>query len=185
MVETNIRRRRIIITVVSILLILVAITFVEVYTRNIKASSPIANYIIFYSFYNINFILLLILFFLVIRNLVKLYFERQKKIPGAKFRTKLIVSFFILTIIPSVLLFLFARVLISQTVEYWFSLPIENSLKGALEVSERYYDNLENNALHFSTQFSKSIAEENLMERGKLNNLKFFENKRRKEYHLS
>ena len=60
MVETNIRRKRIIITVVSILLILVAITFVEVYTRNIKASSPIANYIIFYSFYNINFILLLI-----------------------------------------------------------------------------------------------------------------------------
>jgi len=70
----------------------VALTFVEVYTRDIKASSSLTNYIIFYSFYNINFILLLVLFFLVVRNLVKLYFERQRKIPGAKFRTKLIIT---------------------------------------------------------------------------------------------
>ena len=185
MVETNIRRRRIIITVVSILLILVAITFVEVYTRNIKASSPIANYIIFYSFYNINFILLLILFFLVIRNLVKLYFERQRKVPGAKFRTKLIVSFFLLTIIPSVLLFLFARVLISQTIEYWFSLPIENSLSVALEVSESYYKNLESRALHFSWQMSKEVSEKNLIRKSRIDNLKNLVNEKRKEYNLS
>src|SRR3972149_5330380 len=181
MVETNIRRRRIIITVVSILLILVAITFVEVYTRNIKASSPIANYIIFYSFYNINFILLLILFFLVIRNLVKLYFERQRKVPGAKFRTKLIVSFFLLTIIPSVLLFLFAKVLISQTIEYWFSFPIEHSLSGALEVSESYYKDLENDALHFSLQLSKTISNENLLSKNRLSNLRELIITKRKE----
>ena len=185
MVETNIRRKRIIITVVSILLILVAITFVEVYTRNIKASSPIANYIIFYSFYNINFILLLILFFLVIRNLVKLYFERQRKVPGAKFRTKLIVSFFLLTIIPSVLLFLFARVLISQTIEYWFSFPIENSLSGALEVSESYYKNLETRALLCSGQLSKEVSENNLIRKSRIDNLKKLVNEKRKEYNLS
>lgn len=184
MVETNIRRRRIIITVVSVLLILVAITFVEVYTRNIKASSPIANYIIFYSFYNINFILLLILFFLVVRNLVKLYFERQKKVPGAKFRTKLIVSFFLLTIIPSVLLFLFARVLISQTIEYWFSFPIESSLSGALEVSENYYKNLEGRTLHFSGQLSKEISEENLLSKKRISNLRNLVNEKCKEYNL-
>jgi len=185
MVETNIKRRRTIITVVAILVLLVVLTFVEVYTRDIKASSPLANYIIFYSFYNINFILLLILFFLVVRNLVKLYFERQRKVPGAKFRTKLIVSFFMLTIIPSVLLFLFARVLISQTIEYWFSFPIENALRSALEVSENYYENLENKALHFSSEVSKSISSENLLSKSRFHNLKYLITEKRKEYNLS
>ena len=185
MVETNIKRRRTIITVAAILVLLTALTFVEVYTRDIKTSSPLANYIIFYSFYNINFILLLVLFFLVIRNLVKLYFERQRKVPGAKFRTKLIVSFFILTIIPSVLLFLFAKVLISQTIEYWFSFPIEHSLKGAIEVSESYYKNLENDTLHFSLQLSKSISSGNLLSKNRLSNLRELITAKRKEYNLS
>lgn len=182
--ETTLKKRRTIIAIVSFVLLFVVLLAMEISTQNIATSSPIANYVIFYSFYNVNFILLLVLFYLVIRNLVKLYFERQRRVPGAKFRTKLIVSFFLLTIIPSVLLFLFARVLIAQTIEYWFSAPIEQSLKGAIDVSDQYKKTRLEKSEHFSSLIGKTLIRRNLLAPRNNSHLKNYLNAKLREYDL-
>ncbi|RMF94644.1 MAG: PAS domain-containing protein [Candidatus Schekmanbacteria bacterium] len=161
--EAALKRRRNVIVVAALILLFIILLVIEVTTQDISASSPVGNYVIFYSFYNIIFMLLLILVYLIVRNIVKLYFERERLEPGAKFRTKLIVSFFLLTSIPSVVLFFYARFLISQTMEYWFSVPIEQSLQGAIRVSEQYYDDIKGRAENFSSIIGKSILRRNLL----------------------
>ena len=103
------RRRRnelIIIGIISILIIV--LTTIEMKFPQVGGKIPVANNIIIFSLININIILILLLIFLVIRNLVKLIFERKQKVLGAKLRTKLVVAFVSLSLVPTILLFLVA-----------------------------------------------------------------------------
>src|SRR5512139_2910649 len=70
--------------------------------------SPSGN-VIFFLLINLNLILLILLIFLVTRNLVKLVFERRRRILGSRLRTRLVLAFVGLSLFPTVLLFLVAQ----------------------------------------------------------------------------
>jgi len=78
---------------------------------------------------NINAILLLLLIFLVVRNIVKLFFERKKGVLGSKLRTKLVIAFVGLSLVPTLLLFWVSIGFITNTIENWFSFKVESSLE--------------------------------------------------------
>jgi two-component system nitrogen regulation sensor histidine kinase NtrY len=99
------RRRNELIIIGIIFLLIILLTTLETKFPQIGGKIPIANNIIIFSLININIILILLLIFLVIRNLVKLIFERKRKVLGAKLRTKLVVAFVSLSLVPTVLLF--------------------------------------------------------------------------------
>lgn len=82
---------------------------------------------------NLNIILLLMMGLLIGRNLVKLSLDRHSKIAGARFQTKLVVSFLGLALIPSVLLFLIASGLITNSIDNWSNVTVERSLRDSLE----------------------------------------------------
>ncbi|MBI3621352.1 MAG: HAMP domain-containing protein [Nitrospirae bacterium] len=89
---------------------------------------------------NVNVILVVVLLLLLSRNLVKLYFERRHKLLGAGFRAKLVAAFVGLTLIPTFLLFIVASGLISSSIENWFGIQVEQSLKNSLEIARGYYE---------------------------------------------
>ncbi|MCI0421241.1 MAG: ATP-binding protein [Acidobacteria bacterium] len=74
---------------------------------------------------SLNVILLVICTLILLRNLVKLYFERRSHQLGSKFRTKLVVSFVGLSIIPAVFMALFAYSLLHRNLDKWFSTPLD------------------------------------------------------------
>jgi len=77
------RRRRnelIIIGIISILIVI--LTTIELKIPRELGNHPDRQNIIIFSLININIILILLLIFLVIRNLVKLIFERKRKVLG-------------------------------------------------------------------------------------------------------
>ncbi|MFQ6079946.1 MAG: PAS domain-containing sensor histidine kinase, partial [Thermodesulfobacteriota bacterium] len=100
------KRRNEFYIIMIISLLIVTFTYFEMRLPQIGGNIPIAYNIIVFTFININIILLLLLFFLVIRNLVKLIFERKQRILGAKLRTKLVAAFVSLSLVPTLLLFL-------------------------------------------------------------------------------
>jgi two-component system nitrogen regulation sensor histidine kinase NtrY len=119
--STEAKRRRnelLIIGIISILIVI--LTAIEMKIPQVGGMIPIANNIVVFSLININIILILLLIFLVIRNLVKLIFERKQKVLGAKLRTKLVVAFISLSLVPTVLLFFVAAGFITNSVEHWF-----------------------------------------------------------------
>ena len=111
------------------------------------AGASFSSNLLFLTLVNVNFALALILLLLLSRNLVKLYFERRQKMRGAGFRAKLVAAFLSLSLIPTLLLFAVASRLITRSIDHWFSLPVEQSLRQALAVGQDYYQSRQEEAI--------------------------------------
>jgi two-component system nitrogen regulation sensor histidine kinase NtrY len=134
------RRRREGIIILAILVVVALLTFVETRTIRFGADIPVSNTILMFILININLLLLILLIFLVFRNLVKLLYDRRRKVMGAKLRTRLVVAFIVLTIVPTVVLFFFSINFITTSLEFWFNVPVEQALENSLRVGSRLYD---------------------------------------------
>ncbi len=77
-----------------------------------------------------NLLLMTVLLFILFRELVKGFLEWRRLREGARFRTRLLTAFVLLGLLPSLLLFIGAIMLIESTVDRWFSSPV-NSLAAA------------------------------------------------------
>jgi two-component system, NtrC family, nitrogen regulation sensor histidine kinase NtrY len=76
---------------------------------------------------NLNILLLMVVLFLLMRNVIKLYFERRRKVFGSRLKTKLVIFFVTFTIIPTVLLFFYASGMIKRALETWFNPALDLS----------------------------------------------------------
>ena len=97
---------------------------------------PINSNILLFGIINLNVLLVLLIFFLVLRNLAELLFESRQKFLGFKLKTKLVTSFICLSLIPAALLFFVALQFISTSMDYWFNTNIEQSLQESLELAK-------------------------------------------------
>lgn len=94
---------------------------------------------LFLGLFNINFILLLLVLFIVTRNAVKLLLERRRKVLGSRLRTRLVVAFVSLSLIPTLLMFIVSVKFVQTSVDYWFKVQVEDSMEHALKLSETFY----------------------------------------------
>jgi len=158
------RRRREGILILVIILVVALLTFVETRTIRFGGDIPVSNAILMFILININLLLLILLIFLVFRNLVKLLYDRRRKVMGAKLRTRLVVAFIVLTIVPTVVLFFFSINFITTSIEFWFNVPVEQALENSLRVGGRVYDRVEDNNRFFLERISYQIKTKNLLE---------------------
>ncbi|MBW1668255.1 MAG: HAMP domain-containing protein [Deltaproteobacteria bacterium] len=141
-----------------ILVISILTTYLGIKVFDLGLDLPIANSILIFALIDINVMLLLLLLFLTVRNLVKLLFERRKGIMGSRLRTKLVVAFVTLSLLPTAILFFVSVQFISTSIEYWFNLPVERSLKNSLEVGQGYYDRITDDLLTYGNSLSRLIT---------------------------
>jgi len=158
------RRRREGILIIVIILVVALLTFVETRTIRFGADIPVSNAILMFTLININLLLLILLIFLVFRNLVKLLLDRRRKVMGAKLRTRLVVAFIVLTIVPTVVLFFFSINFITSSIEFWFNVPVEQALENSLRVGGKVYDRVEDNNLFFLERISYQLKTKNLLD---------------------
>lgn len=71
------------------------------------------------------------------RNIVKLIFDRKREVLGAKLRTKLVLAFGGLTLIPAILLFIVASGLLNRAFEGWLSKQVSQLVESSLVVAQR------------------------------------------------
>jgi two-component system, NtrC family, nitrogen regulation sensor histidine kinase NtrY len=133
---------------------------------------------------NLNLILLVLLVFLVGRNIVKLIFERRRRTLGAHLRTKLVGAFVAIALLPATLLFIVALVFVGNSIENWFNSQVEKSLEGSLEVAQTYYQDLAGTALGFGRQIATRVGDDGLAAPGRHDALKRLLEQRRTEYQL-
>ncbi len=103
---------------------------------NIEVSLPVNSNILIFALINANVLLVLLVLFLVLRNLAELMFERYQKVIGSRLKTKLVLSFVSLSLIPTILLFFVALRFISTSMDYWFNASIEKSLQESLKLAQ-------------------------------------------------
>ena len=181
--ETKRRKREALVILVTTLMV-IAFAFFEVQLPDVSPEYALGTNIGFFLLINLNIILLILLVFLVVRNLVKLVFERKRRILGSRLRVRLVVAFVGLSLVPTLLLFVIAGGFVTRSFERWFDLQVENSLQGSLEIGQTYYQNSANNALFYARQLSQRISQEGLFDSHRLGELKEFVQSKQREYNL-
>lgn len=123
---------------------------------------PFNNSILVFAVININVLLVLVVLFLVLRNLAELLFERQVNRLGSKLKTKLIASFLSLTLIPTILLFFVALQFVSTSMDYWFNASIESSLTESLQLAQSLLREKEEQVTRMSTGIADRLKTLNI-----------------------
>ena len=131
---------------------------------------------------NLNAVLILLMLFLLIRNVVKLVFERRRGVLGSKLRAKLVLAFVLLSLAPTIFLFTFAVRFVSQGLDDWFDKKVEESLEGALEVAQVFYKEQTARLEAQATYMSRWIRDERLLKQDKLGVLEAYLELKRAEF---
>src|SRR5215470_9433854 len=105
--------------------------------------------VLLYGLTVLNLTLLLVLVFILGRNLVRVLMERRRKVLGARFRMRLLLVFLLMAVGPSVLLIMVGSDLIRQTVDRWFSVDVERILTSSQAIGVGLRQSVaENTRLH-------------------------------------
>jgi two-component system nitrogen regulation sensor histidine kinase NtrY len=176
------KRKRELFFIIGLVLLVFGVTYQMLHLPQLSSQVGIGSNILLFSIININLILLVLLIFLVIRNLVKLLFERKRRVMGTRLRVKLVAAFVSLSLVPTVLLFITAVIFITRSVENWFNVQVESSLQGSLEVAQAYYRDLAKNTIHYSQEVGRLSSSER--ERGN-KAVEALLDKKRSEYNLA
>ncbi|HJQ85602.1 MAG TPA: ATP-binding protein [Candidatus Binatia bacterium] len=176
------RRRREIWLIAGIIVAVVLLAIFQFRLPQSLGSGSLGTDAVLIALIDLNLILLVLLVFLVGRNIAKLIFERRRRIMGSHLRTRLVGAFVAIALLPATLLFLVALVFVQNSIERWFNGQVESSLEGSLEVAHAYYEDLAGTALGFARQLAERVHGESLL--GHRDALRKFLEQRRAEYQL-
>jgi len=157
------RRKRDYFIIAVVLVLVFIISLFTVRSMRFSGDIPISNMTLMFILINIDLLLILLLIFLVFRNLVKLFYERRRKVEGTKLRTKLVAAFITLTLLPATVLFFFSLHFITSSMEFWFKIPIDQALENSLAVGRNIYRMVEDNNRFFLDKIAYQIVNRNLL----------------------
>jgi two-component system, NtrC family, nitrogen regulation sensor histidine kinase NtrY len=92
------------------------------------------------------------------RNLIKLYFEKKRGQLGSGFKAKMVSTFIVLSLLPALLLFILAFLLISRSMGHWFLAAPDQFMEHGRELAEQYYAEAEQRAKDYAASIAKSFA---------------------------
>jgi two-component system, NtrC family, nitrogen regulation sensor histidine kinase NtrY len=171
--------------VISLALVLIIfLTRAEIRLTQLSADAPMGSNIAIFGVINVVILLVILLVYLVSRNVVKLFMESRSNPLTTRLRTKLVLSFVGLSLVPTMLLFFAAAGFINNTVHNWFNTQVETSLSESLEVAQTYYKNSASNSLYYGRQISGFIKKQKLLNQDNLPQLKELIRQKQKEYNL-
>ncbi len=128
------------IIVAAVFTLVLSLGFLQGWFFRLRSDLPLFGNILLFIFINFNVLLLLLLAYLVLRNVVKLIFERRRDIPGSRLKARLVIASVGLTLIPAVPLFWLASQFIFSSLDHWFSAQMENALESSFFLAEHYVD---------------------------------------------
>jgi two-component system nitrogen regulation sensor histidine kinase NtrY len=170
----------------AFIIVLIIVFFaIEFYIRESQEISPASVTKALLSTMQIIVLLLfLVLFFVLGRNLVKIYLERRKNIIGSHFKTKLVLFFIALSFIPTLLLFFFASDLISRNIEIWFKTPFDKVMADTQSIADGLYAEAEQATQHYAAELGRDIERQKLIQLENRLSLRDFIRRKLGEYAL-
>ncbi len=160
------RRRRELIAVAVAAITLVAFVFAQTALPPLTKHTSLGSNLAVISLFNISFLLLGLLLYLVGRNLAKVMFERRRGLIGSKFQMRLVFGFIAVAMVPSAFLLYVSGAFLHADVDSWFKPEYERVMSDSLEIAKTYYLNSANNAAHFARAIAEQAAGNSLPRAG-------------------
>jgi nitrogen fixation/metabolism regulation signal transduction histidine kinase len=181
------RRRRELVLIGIFLVAIVFAFYLELHLSRIaeeQATFPLTSSLVFFAFWNLIVILVLVVLFLVVRNVVKLVFERRRGVLGAHLRTRLVAAFVGLTLGPAVVLFALSAFFINVSVERWFDPEVKNLYETSSQIISNTYNATGEETLHYAQELSRAITVGKLLSSENAESLKSYVEEKQVEYNL-
>src|SRR4028118_5515 len=105
--------------VLSLLFVLIALQVFglwEVFTPDTASDT-----LLLYALSSLNFVAFIVFTFIFVRNLVKLRRERRARELGSKIKTRLVVYFITVSLLPITAMAVFSYIFFNRSLEKWFS----------------------------------------------------------------
>src|SRR5689334_16431085 len=123
-----------------VLLVLAVLVFVQAaFDLNplVGDSSP-RQVVLLYAVSTLIFLTLVVFGFILARTLFKVWTERKQHKPGSQFKTRVVVTLLLLTLVPAVLLFMFGFGLVNRSIDKWFSRPVDTIFEATGEIGQEW-----------------------------------------------
>ena len=143
--------------IITVPLVIVTVTSLVYYlVQRAKELSPeaLSSRLLLFVLWNINLILILGILFVLLRGIIKLILDRQRGILGSRFRSKLVITYVVTSLLPIHLLFFVATDLLRVSIDRWFNTPVRTLLAN----SERDRKSTRLNSSHTMTSRMPSSA---------------------------
>ncbi|MBI3491829.1 MAG: HAMP domain-containing protein [Acidobacteria bacterium] len=129
---------RLILTGIGVLVV-VFLALVAIARGTTPFSLDFLSEFVLYALSAVDLTMLVALVFVLARNLIKLFVERRRALPFARFRAKLVVLLLAMTFVPAVLVLIVGSELINRSVDRWFNAPMDEVLSSANRIASDYY----------------------------------------------
>ena len=176
MPEHKRRRRELILAAVGFLVVLVLIT---VQLEQYRTGGGTAFVVLF----NINMVILAGILVVVLRNGLKLLLERRRRTIGSRLRTRLVLAFVALALLPCLLMFLVTTKYVQLSMDFWFKIQMETSMETALDVARESYERSVDDMAFGAENIQAEVAEKGLTWSGR--DMDVLLERKRREYRLS
>lgn len=111
-----------------------------------------------YALSTINFLAFVVLLMVLVRNIIKLRRERLEKRVGSRFKTRLVIYFISLSLLPVIFLFFATTGLINRSIDKWFSLPANEMLTNAWQIQNAYVSGEQKDLAGIATTISRLLS---------------------------
>ncbi len=176
------RRRREWIAVAIATATLVAFAMAQVELPPLTSHTSFVSNLAVILLFDLSFLLLGLMLFLVGRNLAKVIFERRSGLMGSRLQARLVAGFIAVAIVPSAFILYVSGAFLRADVDSWFNPEYERVLDDSLEIARAYYLNSANNASHYARVLAKEISAGQLLAPDKRAELKHVIEQRQQEY---
>lgn len=154
----SLKRRKEVISIFAISILLAILVGIEVYVFRSGQTLPSPYIIYFIGLVNVNLILVLLLLFLIFRNIVKVFIERRGKIFGSSLKSKLIIAFATFSVIPTSLVLILSVFYLNSSFDRWFSQRMIGILKNASEVIDSFITQEKRKGYDYATMVADAVA---------------------------
>jgi len=127
------RRERWAIGIVAVLV--AALTFFEAHLAAVGGTVAFSSNIVIFALINLNVVFVVLLIFLVTRNVFKILLDRRRNLLGAKLRSRLVLIFICFSLFPTMLLFIAATNITTTSIKSWIGGRVGQALTGAIEIA--------------------------------------------------
>jgi two-component system nitrogen regulation sensor histidine kinase NtrY len=121
----------------------------------IRPSSPWQT-IVLLAVSTVIFLAFVIFALILLRILLKLYVERRQGLLGSRFKTKMVIAFLGLSLVPVCFLFAFAYGLLNRSIDKWFGIPFDIIHRDANHIVQQLESDTEKRALDAARNLGQS-----------------------------
>jgi two-component system nitrogen regulation sensor histidine kinase NtrY len=118
----------------------------------------VTNRLLLFVLWYANVVLILIVLFVLLRNLFKLLVERRNRILGSTFKFKLVATYIGLSLFPVLALFAIATELLQGSIDRWFNTPLRPVLERGSAVAQALRDRIEQQNLRDAQRVLRETA---------------------------